>query len=137
MSDQPPLPFPLNTGACVERDIRVFDRGSIQGRVLNSSNQLVPDVSLYILPAEEKAPSSRSELYWESQRKNGFFKFVHLPPGRYLLLLHPDDTVNPGISRRRTFYPGVGDRQSAGIVTIRAGEEIKDVDIRLQRRPQP
>ena len=72
-------------------------------------------------------------MYWEFQDKKGFFKFVHIPPGRYLIVVNPDDSSKPGFPFRRTFYPSAHERASAGIVTVTGGERLSGVDIHLDK----
>ena len=67
-------------------------------------------------------------------RKDGFFRFVHIPPGEYLVLVNPDDSQTADFPFRRTFHPGVHDRSAATVITVRAGEQIKDADIWLQQQ---
>lgn len=136
-SDRPQVPFDLSAGACLERDIEVFASGSIQGRILDSSNKPLPQAFAYIVPADEKVLPKERQLYWESQDKEGFFKFVHVPPGEYLIVVNPDDSQNPDFPYQRTFYPGVHDRASAKIITVREGEQIKSADIRLEQQFTP
>jgi hypothetical protein len=133
-SDRPLGPFEVNAGACHESNIEVFASGSIQGRILDSQNKLLPHAFVYIVPADRKVLPEERQLYWESQGKEDFFKFVHIPPGQYLILVNPDDSRNPEFPYRRTFYPGVHDRASAAIITLRGGEQIKDADIRLEQQ---
>jgi hypothetical protein len=130
-SDDPLTPFELNAGGCQQRDIEVFPSGSIQGRVLDSSSKPLPHAFVYIVPAGQKVLPKERQLYWASQGKDSFFKFVHIPPGNYLILVNPDDEKNPKFPYRRTFYPGVRDRQLATTIAIRGGEQIKGADIPL------
>ena len=76
-TDTPPGPFPVHGvhGPCEERDIYVIASGSIQGRVIDSSDRPLRDALVYIVPAAEKVLPDSRQLYWESQRKRGFFKF--------------------------------------------------------------
>jgi len=136
-SDRPLVPFELNAGACQERNIDVFASGSIQGRVFDSSNKLLPHAFVYIVPAHEKVLPKVRQLYWVSQGTEGFFKFVHLSPGQYLILVNPDDSRNPEFPYRRTFYPGVHERTSAAIITLREGEQMMDADIQLEPQFAP
>jgi hypothetical protein len=135
-SDRPRQPFELR-GGCTKQDIEVFAKGSIQGRVLDSANQLLAHAIVYILPADRPSIANERQLYWTSQGKDGFFKFVHIPPGNYIVLVNPDDSSNPEFPYARTFYPAVHDRESAAIITIHGGEQIKDADIRLQKTFEP
>jgi hypothetical protein len=66
-----------------------------------------------------------------SQGNEPFFKFVHIPAGRYLIVVNPDDSRNLDFPYRRTFYPDTPERGSAGVVILREGEQINGVDIRL------
>jgi hypothetical protein len=136
-SDEPLAPFDLPAHACEAHNIEVFASGSIQGRILDSSDKPLKSAFAYIVPAHEKALPKKSQLYWEYQGKEDFFKFVHLPPGEYLIVVNPEDSLNPEFPYRRTFYPGVPDRASASIITILGGEQIKDADIRLVQQFAP
>jgi hypothetical protein len=51
-----------------------------------------------------------------------------------LILVNPDDSRSPEFPYRRTFHPDVHDRASAAIITVRAGEQITDADIRLEQQ---
>ena len=136
-SDRPLAPFDLIDGVCQERDIEVFPSGSIQGRVLDSRNKPLAQALVYIVPADRKVLPKERQLYWESQGKEGFFKFVHVPPGEYVILVNPDDAKKPNFPYPRTFYPGVHERDSAAIITIRGGEHVHDADIPVGQQFAP
>jgi len=136
-SDRPLGSFELKAGACKERGIEVFQSGSIQGRVLDSSNKLLSHAFVYIVPADVKVLPTERQLYWESQGEEGFFKIVHIPPGDYLILVNPDDSRKPDFPYPRTFYPGVRDRVAAGIISLRQGEQITGADIRIEQQFTP
>jgi hypothetical protein len=137
-SDKPPTPFELHERGCQLHDMEVFASGAIQGRILDASGKPLASAPAYIVPAGEKVLRKRGRLYWEYQDgRQDFFKFVHLPPGEYLIVVNPDDSVDPKFPYRRTFFPGVHDRASAATITIRGGEQIKDADIRLEQQFVP
>lgn len=131
-SNRPLLPIELSGSGCRESDIQVFASGSIQGRVLDSMDRPLPSVLVYIVPAAVKQLPKRRQRYGESQGKKGYFEFVHIPPGEYLVFVDPSDMPTAGSPSRKTFYPGVHDRSKATVITLRAGEEIQNVDIRLR-----
>jgi hypothetical protein len=133
-SDKPAIPFDVHAGACQERDVEVFPSGSILGRVLDSSGNLIREAFVYIVPADKTVIPSQRQLYWEFQGKESFFKFVHLPPGQYLLVVNPDDAQDPKFPYPRTFYPGVSDRASAKVITISGGEHVTEADIRAEQK---
>ena len=74
-------------GGCKEEDIDVFASGSIQGRVLDSLNNVLPHAFVYIVPVDIEEIPKASQLYWANQDKEGAFKFVHIPPGDYVILV--------------------------------------------------
>ena len=51
-----------------------------------------------------------SGVIQEYQGKQDFFKFVHITSGEYLIVVNPDDSLDPKFPYRRTFFPGVHDR---------------------------
>jgi hypothetical protein len=138
-SDKPQTPFELHAGACQVRDMEVFSSGSIQGRILDASGKPLPSAFAYIVPVSEKVLPKQNKLYWEYQDKDkeGSFKFVHIPPGDYWIVVNPEDSLDPKFPYRRTFFPGVHDQASASPITIRGGEQIKDIDIRLEQQFAP
>ncbi len=136
-SDRRLAPFELHFGACQLRNIDVFASGSIQGRMRDESGKPLRSAFAYIVPASEVVLPKQRKLYWEYQGKEDSFKFVHIPPGEYLIVANPDDSLDPEFPYRRTFYPGVHDRASAAIITIRGGEQVTDADIRLERQFAP
>jgi hypothetical protein len=119
------------------RNVEVFASGAIQGRILDASGKPLGSAFAYIVPAGEKLLPKKSKLYWEYQGRQDFFKFVHIPPGEYLIVVNPDDSLDPKFPYRRTLFPGVHDRASAATITIRGGEQIKDADIRLEQQFAP
>lgn len=136
-SDDPPGRFELSAGQCEKRDVEFFASGSIEGHIYDASNQLLPQAPVSIVPAQEKVIPRGDLLHRVSQDKRGFFRFVHIPPGEYLIVVNPDDLRDPGFPYRRTFYPDVHERAWAKIVAVHGGEQIKDVDIRLEQQFTP
>jgi hypothetical protein len=136
-SDDPPASFELHAGACQMHDIDVFPSGTIQGRILDASGKPLGSAFAYIVPAGESVLPKSAKLYWEYQGKHDFFKFVHIPPGEYLIVVNPDDSRDPKFPYGRTFFPGVHDRAAASIITIQGGEQIKDAEMRLEQQFAP
>ena len=136
-SDEPLPPVQLTAGACQVHNIEVFASGTIQGRILDSSNTPLADAFVYIVPVDQQPLTSKRQLYWASQGKEGFYEFVHIPQGQYLVLVNPEDSLSPDFPYRRTFYPGVHDRASATVIAVHAGEQIRDADIRLEQQFLP
>ena len=122
----------MEGGKCIEHNIPVFPSGFIQGQIRDSANRVLPYARVYILPAGKNLPRDENQLYSVGQGKQGYFKFLYLPPGRYTILVNPSDKARPDFPYSRTYYPGVRDQASAGIITLKEGEQIKGIDVRLK-----
>ncbi|MGC4053828.1 MAG: hypothetical protein QM757_32235 [Paludibaculum sp.] len=129
--------FQLSGLGCWEQNMDVFASGSIEGRVLDSAKQPLPGASVYLIPADQPIATDWRDLYREYQDKAGRFKFIHLSPGRYQVLVNPDDLEMPSFPYPRTFLPGVRDREAATIITVAAGEQVKGADIHLRQQFTP
>ncbi|BDC51119.1 hypothetical protein F183_A34350 [Bryobacterales bacterium F-183] len=130
-SDRPLSPRPIVAGRCTERNIEVFPRGSIEGRVLDSTGNVIPEAFVYILPVGQTMPKDRRKLLWESQTRQDYFRFVHLPPGEYVVFVNPEQARNPKFPYRRTFYPNVMEMSLAKRIRVGLGEHVKGIDMRL------
>jgi hypothetical protein len=67
----------------------------------------------------------------EETGNDGRFEFTELKPGRYLLgvnMLREPNAKNPF---RSTFFPGVADAASAGVITLGKGEKLQGYELRL------
>lgn len=115
-------PFELAGAGCQRRDVLLFPAGSIRGQVLNRENRPVPDALVSILPAAAKELPGQQETYSVSPGEEGFFTFVHLPPGEYRLFVkpaRPSTTAIPSSEEKR--------------IQLRPGEQITGIDFHLQR----
>jgi hypothetical protein len=136
--DEPPAPASVTGRGCWPHDVDVFSSGSIQGRVLDSSNRLLRHATVYLVPEGTSDFSRIASMDSESQtEERGHFRFVHVDPGRYWILMNPSDTRDPAFPYPRTFYPGLRDVGAAGAITVGLGEEVKDADIRLRPSFEP
>ncbi|HEX6186314.1 MAG TPA: carboxypeptidase regulatory-like domain-containing protein [Pyrinomonadaceae bacterium] len=121
---------------CAMVSFFVTDNGRIAGRVLDATGKPVPRLNVVVVDAEGKNPEFKYGRH-ESTDEEGRYKFAGLPPGRYLLGVHiagfpqPDDPTN---AYARTYYPGVARAEEAEVLELRAGEELKERDLRLPPR---
>src|SRR6266404_3039256 len=124
---------------CANVNYYVVDNGRISGRVFDSEGQAGSRLLLALVEADDLEPDSHySKL--ERTDDEGRYNFAAVPPGRYLLVVNltrypqPDDPTN---AYPRTFYPGSTDRSRAEVITLGAGENLRDRDLRLPVRHSP
>lgn len=123
--------------ACQQQWIQSYPSGSIEGRVLDPSDEPVRDGPVFIIPAGQQFSPGQTNLVFAFQGKDGSFKLIHLPPGEYVILVNPADLQGLGFPYPRTFAPGKHDRESAAIVTVHAGEHVTNADIHVGREFKP
>jgi hypothetical protein len=122
---------------CSETNFWLTWAGEIAGRVTDEKDAPPPRVSLRLAPASPDAKefSASDNSISASTDDQGYYKFTNVPPGRYVIVINPDGV--PGVfdpPYPRTFYPGVEDREQAGVVTLGDGEKLAGCDLRLTRR---
>ena len=115
--------------------------GSISGRVTFAGGPGVNLASIVAIPAAGPAVSALSD-------PAGFYTINGLPPGNYMVFVHPlppdafpinaegllrpydanGIPFNPGGSFQTRFYPGTTDTSAATTLTIAAGDAVPQVD---------
>lgn len=108
----------------------VTDNGRISGRVVTVEGLPVAKIEVSLVdPAklDETITSARTD-------EEGKFKFGPLEPGRYLVAVNRtrhSDHKDPTNAYTPTFYPGVTDQTHARVITLEAGENASDLEIRV------
>jgi hypothetical protein len=124
---------------CAAVSYQVFDNGRLSGTVLDPEGQPAARVLVALMDADH-ADVTQSWGRLEQSDDQGRYSFSGLPPGRYLLALNlnrypqPND---PTDAYPRTYYPGVTDISKAEIITLGAGENLRDRDLLLPARRAP
>lgn len=114
------------TGFWLESDTR------IGGRVLDAAGQPVVGMRLQA----RAAPSNKSgnaNLEYATTDADGYFEFKTVEPGDYifgfrLISVSRGDEKMP---YHRTYFPGVPTVEQARAVTVREGERLRDLELRL------
>ncbi|HEV2883743.1 MAG TPA: carboxypeptidase regulatory-like domain-containing protein, partial [Pyrinomonadaceae bacterium] len=121
---------------CAGVSFPVVDNGRLSGRVVNPEGQPAAGVLLALMDADHLDPQKDQSKLAEAD-KEGRYSFSALPPGRYLLAVNlrrfpdPNDPTN---AFPRTYYPGVTDIAKAELITLGAGENVRERDLLLPIR---
>lgn len=124
---------------CATVNYSVVDNGRLSGRVLDPDGQPAARVLLALMDKDHSDPKTNWGKLVRAD-KEGHFSFSALPPGQYLLAVNlnrfpePNDPTN---AYPRTYYPGVTDISEAEIITLAAGENLREVNMQLPSRRSP
>ena len=108
----------------------VTDNGRISGRVVTAEGLPVGKIEVSLVdPAhlDETITVRRTD-------EEGKFDFGPLEPGRYLVAVNRtrhSEHKDPTNAYTPTYYPGVSDQTHARVITLEAGERLKDLEIRV------
>lgn len=122
-------PFKIPNGACYEYNVNALPTGHIQGTVYGPNGKPLKIASLELYRAgsyEEARPG-----LWSFQGAKGVFDFDHVGPGDYVIVYNRRNLENPNSPFPRTFYPGVADLDSADAITLKDGEDLLKVNLKL------
>jgi hypothetical protein len=121
---------------CARVHYAVADDGRVSGRVTEEGGRAAAGVLVALLEAEDPDPQ-RHYTRLERTDEEGRYLFKSLPPGRYLLAVNFNRYPQPGDPTNaypRTFYPGVARASQAEVISLGAGESVKEKDITLPAR---
>lgn len=133
----------LKDGEAVERiDFTLTRGGVITGKVVNSNNRPVIGEGVTLMTIDDAGqqtpfnpPNGGGGMRTDDR---GVYRVYGLPPGKYLVSAGQGDGRGggPGFmaasrSYLRTYHPEVTDVTQATPITVEAGKEVTEVDIRL------
>jgi hypothetical protein len=123
-------PFRIPDGACYEYDVDALPTGHIRGSVLGESGRPlgVASVELYRV-------GNYSDLQpglWSFQGSTGFFDFDHVGSGEYIIVFNRANRMDPNSPFPREFYPGAADVTDARAVTLKDGQQLTKINLKLK-----
>ncbi len=126
----------VNDRGCASVFYGVADNGRVGGKVSDAEGRAAAGVLVTLVKADALDSESLNERYARTDAE-GRYAFQSIPPGRYLLAVNYRRFPEPGdptSAYPRTFYPGVAQAAQAEVITIGAGEVVKDRDLVLPPR---
>lgn len=124
-------PFEIPNGACYEYDVDALPTGHIQGTVYGPDGKPLKIASLELYRAGSYE-DSRPGL-WSFQGAKGVFDFDHVGVGEYVIVYNRRNLEDPNSPFPRAFYPGVADPGEAQTITLKDGEELLKVNLKLAK----
>jgi hypothetical protein len=131
----------LKDGEAVERiDFTLTRGGVITGKVTSNTNRPIigePITLTTLDDSGQQAPFNAPEGVSLRTDDRGVYRAYGLPPGKYLVSAGRGNAQGgpPGFTAnrtyQRTFHPEATEEANATPVTVEAGKEVTDVDIRM------
>lgn len=106
----------------------VFDN-SISGKVLSPSGEPMKNVRVSAIQTDSDKLDSWG--YADSTNEKGEFVIETISPGKYNLVVNGDGKIDNDEPFGALFYPGVSDRENAGIVLIELNKFIENIVIQI------
>ena len=137
----PIVSMPVTVGQNTPSVTVSFIRGAvISGRVLDSLGQPLISAEVAALTVTPGKPIAMDNLQFVATRTTddrGEYRLFWLPPGEYFVGTAPRPSVTPGantgavvvVSTKPTFFPSTTDVTTANKVTVKAGDEIRGIDV--------
>ena len=130
--NDPPAPITLVAGACSEYNVTALPTSRIRGRVIGPNGAPLRSAEVELFRPDKYQPSPLLMSWQELQAEKGFFEFLHVSPGDYILVYNNSEERETNRSGRRCFYPGVSDVARAGRIHIEAGQQVSNADIHIR-----
>jgi hypothetical protein len=127
--DDPLPPITVPPDACLENDLDALPTSRIHGRVLGPDGLPIKNVDVQLFRFDQYHEHERG--WWNFQDDKGYFDFLHVTPGTYLIVVRNSGLPDPLIPYPRTFYPGTTDLNSAVPMAVGEGQQILDADIHV------
>lgn len=107
---------------CGEAGFQMRPDGQLAGRAISKNGDAVRNVLLKLVPM-----SDFGLTFETTTDKEGHFRFRGVLPGAYRLGVNPDnmDDPSPSVPFAPTFYPGVGDQNTAAVLRISESQVLE------------
>lgn len=102
---------------------------AISGKIFDPNGKPMKGVCLKAVSAELK-PGDYSGRF-DCTDENGVFVIDVLSPGNYILVVNDDGKIDSDEPFGTLFYPGVSEREKAGVVSVEAGSLLKNINIQI------
>lgn len=116
--------------------------GVITGRITDADGSPLIRESVNVMPVNPQVSGTVTAIFSGSRNSTddrGIYRIYGLAPGSYKVSVGQAKPESPsGIYRGgspyvQTFYPGVAEEAKAMVIELKAGSEVKDVDIRTTK----
>jgi len=127
-SDRKTIKVPLREKSCSNVDFIFSADTFISGKVFGADGRALPNVCLSLMTKGNTA--MRSGLF-DCTDEQGRYEVREVPPGEYIMVVNYDGKISSDAPFPKAYYPGVFDKERAGVLTISVGDKLEDVNIHI------
>jgi hypothetical protein len=127
-SDRKGIKVALKEKSCANVDFVYSADTFISGTVFGADGRALPKVCLSLLPKGSAA--ARSRLF-DCTDEQGRYEVREVPRGEYVIVVNFEGKISSDAPFPKAYYPGVFDKERAGVLTISGGERLEDVNIHI------
>jgi hypothetical protein len=114
----------------IEFDFFAVPDNSIRGKVFSPVGKPMQDVCVSAVASETAEKNYGGS---DCTNEKGEYIMEESSPGNYFLVVNNDGKMSSKEPFGTIFYPGVADKQSAGLVSIDSGKFIGDINIQIPK----
>ncbi len=118
---------------CGQAEFYLESDTRVAGRVLEASGRPAANLNVQMRGAPSDTRNINTFLYAKTDAE-GRFEFRPVPPGEYLLGVRLLGSSAEPLPYPRTYFPGTPSKEEAGVVKVKEGEHVKDLELRLPPR---
>jgi hypothetical protein len=106
----------------------------VSGSVLDEDGEALERARVSLIPAGAPIVGWNEDESTTDTDDEGNFSFAEVPPGRYLLGVHLNESPYGSFPYLSTFYPGVTNRADAQVIDLGLGQKLTGMTLRLGAR---
>lgn len=123
----------LANGGCATVSFWLENDGRLNGRIFNPQGLPVNKAEVVLIEFDKERYRGHSETAYSDEE--GRYAFKRIPPGRYVLSIRFDGMTSQQRPFPQTYYPGVGEKSQATVITLAEGQRFEKYDLQVPPLP--
>jgi len=127
-SDKNAIKAVLREKGCAGADFYFSGDAAINGKLFGADGRAMPNVCLSLQP---KGMTAEHNRFYNCTNEQGRYEFREIPPGDYTIVVNTGGKISSDAPFPKAYYPGVFDKERAGVLSIAGGDRLENVNIHI------